>query len=105
MTGGGKLAHVQPDLGEHDLGCLDADTWNLVESGDRGERLIARCTGGVVVRTGVRGWLGCGDLGDQLVDSGGQVIDLGGQRVDLVQQQTGQFDVMRACHKFCVSQR
>jgi hypothetical protein len=94
MTGGRKLAHVQSDLGEHDLGGFGTDAGNLVEPGDRGQRPSTRRGGGVVVGAAVGGWLRGGDLGDEPVDPGGEVLDLGAECVDLVQQQAGQFGVV-----------
>jgi hypothetical protein len=108
---GGELAHVQPDLGDDDLGGVAADPGDLVQAVHyrqgrsqqlaglgvdaaavgvtrcRPRRLDPRVGGccGAAARAGCWGLRG-GDRGDRLLDQRGELIDLAAQRVDLVQQ-------------------
>jgi hypothetical protein len=98
VAGGGELAHVQPELGDDDLGGLGADAGDLVQALHRRQRAlgwISSANGGPGVGpTG--GCLGGGERRDRLLDQGGELIELRGQPVDLVQQDPGQTGVVVA---------
>jgi hypothetical protein len=104
---GGELAHVQPDLGDDDLGGVAADPGDLVQavhhrqarsqdlSGfgiDRGgvarhqpgglDGSVGGCAWAAAWPTGW--WVGGGDLGDRFLDLGGEPLDLAAEGVDLV---------------------
>jgi hypothetical protein len=98
MRWGGETCHVEPDLGDDDLGGSFGDAGDLVESLHGAE---GPCAGVVVdgyVAGGrgvtVRGRRGFWELCDELLDAGGEPVDLVGAGVDLVQQEPGQVGVV-----------
>jgi hypothetical protein len=91
----GEDTHVQPQLGEEDLGGLDANAGDLIQPLDGGRHGHARAgagagAGGAVGVHALRG----GDRRQQLLDAGGEAVDLGVKGVVLVQQQAGQLGVV-----------
>jgi hypothetical protein len=69
VAGGGELAHVQPELGDDDLGGLAADAVDLVQALHGRQRALgwsSSATGGPGV--GSIDWcVGGGDRGDRLL--------------------------------------
>src|SRR5512133_863995 len=101
---GGELAHVQPELGDDDLGGLGADAGDLVQTLQRPKRglgrpLVGAGAGSAIVAPAsgpvpVPRHLGGGDGGAQLLDPGGEAVELGGQGVGVVPQHPRQLGVV-----------
>ena len=98
MGGGGEPGgHVEPDLGEDDLGGVPREISGISASrlmvaealGSAGAASGGRA-GGAVRVDALRGR----DRGDQLLGPGGEHLDLSGEGVDLVQQDPGELAVV-----------
>src|SRR5262249_50239606 len=91
VGGGGEAGHVEPDLGDDDLGGVPGDAGDLGEPVDGGQgggvgAAAGLRAGGAVRVDALRGR----DRGDQVGEPQGQRVDLGGQAVDLVEQDPGE---------------
>ena len=91
MARRGELGHVEPDLGDDDLGGAWPDAGDLVEALDHPERRRSRARRGVAVwKRCLRGPHG----GDALVDAGRQWLDFEREGIDGVEQHLCQLGVV-----------
>ncbi len=89
MGGGRELGHVEPDLGDDDLGGAGPDAGHLIETVD-GWRWAGCDLSGL----GIGGPLMSGQLFDELVHAGRDPVELLAESVDLVEQNPGKLAVM-----------